>query len=281
MRLWHRSLVLSHFQVGSIVAFIRINDRIFADRRDRHELLGIVAAHCTGITDNRAEVQTNAIENVRVSRVHVAERLIKTFFFSMERICVFHDKFTAAKQPKARTILVAILRLNLIKRNRQLFVCLDGIAHDRRKGFLVRWSQNKVAVMTIFEFEKIRTVCFITTGLLPKFCRKSRRNKHFSRIDILHLFSDNRFNIAQNAICQRKICIHPRRNLLDVPTAKHQLVTDCFSIGTSFKVGINNFDCFIESRYPSQIFTCNIIHHLSGRNTAEYRSTLPKTLKSA
>ena len=234
MRLWHRSLVLSHFQVGSIVAFIRINNRIFTNRSNCHELFGIVAAHCSGITDNRAEVQPDAIENVRVSRVHVAERLIKTFFFGMERICVFHDKFTAAKQPEARTILVSILRLNLIKRNRQLFVCLDGIAHDRRKGFLVRRSQNEVTFMTILEFEKIRAICFITPGLLPKFCRKSSRNQHFSRIDILHLFSDNCFNIAQNAICQRKICIHPRRNLLDVPTAKHQLVADCFSIAWHF-----------------------------------------------
>ena len=69
----------------------------------------------------------------------------------MERVGVFHSEFTRTHHAKTWTNLITELILDLEKGNRQLLITAQLTLSKVSDDFFVRRTQDKIAVMTVFE----------------------------------------------------------------------------------------------------------------------------------
>src|SRR5215207_1214698 len=79
--------------------------------------------------------------------------LLQSLIVDVEGIGVLHHELPAAQQAGSRPRLVAILRLDLVQRERQILVGGVEVLHQQGEHLLMSWTQQVVRVLTVFEPE--------------------------------------------------------------------------------------------------------------------------------
>ena len=121
--------VLSCLHVGSVIAGITQNDGILSDRSQKHELMGNVSAHHTGIGFDRYHLRhADTLKDTLVCCVAFLVILLQIFLAGMEGVSILHRKLTHTDQSGSRTGLITEFCLDLIDHKRIL-----GVAYSRTR----------------------------------------------------------------------------------------------------------------------------------------------------
>ena len=132
------------------------------------------AAHGAGGRLDDDVVEPEPVEDPDVG---VAVRLVARVepgVVDVEGVGVLHDELAAAQQAGARPRLVAVLRLDLVDRERQVLVGRVEVLHDEREHLLVRGAEQVVAALAVLEPEDAVAVLGPAAGRLVGLARQQR-----------------------------------------------------------------------------------------------------------
>ena len=132
--------------VGEVVAVLAADEEIFADVRQRHELVVDAAADRAGIRLDDHVVQAEAVEHALVRLVHHAVGLAHPLLVTVERVRVLHQELASAQQSVPRPELVAVLPLHLVDVHRQVAVRGELLLHERSRDLLLRRTEDELPV---------------------------------------------------------------------------------------------------------------------------------------
>ena len=124
---------LRAFEVRGVGAVLSLDQAVLPGVGGDHELVRGVAADRTGLRLDHDIRQAAPAEDRAVSVVHALIGFVKTALTlnaGVKRIGVFHQELAGSKDAAFGPGLAAELRLDLIKRDRELFVALDVRAGD-------------------------------------------------------------------------------------------------------------------------------------------------------
>ena len=110
------------------------------------------------------------------SRIHVGSPPL-----DVKAIGILHDELATPHQTKPGPDFIAEFRLNLVQIEGQLAVGAHDPTHQVGDHFLVRRTQAKVPLVTVFEPDEFLAVNEPATALLPQFCGTGDRKKKLLR----------------------------------------------------------------------------------------------------
>ena len=200
----------------------RERERVFTDRHWREELLGRRAAHRAAHGEHWHILQVEALEDalIRAALVHV--RLAHALFVHGERIGILHDELAAADEPRARTELVAVLRLDLVQRDGQVLVRRVHVFHEQCEHLLVRGGEQIVGLVAVLQTEDVVAVLLPTVGRLIRLARQQRGEMHLLRADAVDLLADDLLDLVEHGQAERQPCPDAGRGLADIAGALEQ-----------------------------------------------------------
>ena len=108
--------------VGGIPAARAVDVGVLADLGGGEELLALAAAHRAGHRLDDDVVEAEPVEDADVGLAVQLVALVEPGRVDVEGVGVLHDELTAAQHAGARARLVAVLRLDLVDRERQVLV---------------------------------------------------------------------------------------------------------------------------------------------------------------
>ena len=109
-----------------------------------------------------------AYADVLVRLFHLVVFLLQAFLGGRERVRVLHNEFAPAHKTVARPKLVAELILDMVKIDRELLIGAELVANQRGYRFLMRGSQNELALMTVVEANEFFSVRIDSSALTPE-----------------------------------------------------------------------------------------------------------------
>ena len=182
-------------------------------------------------------MQAEAGEDATVGVVHHAVGFLQAIEAGVKGVGVLHHEFACAHHAEARAHLVTKLGLDLVKIKRQLAVALHFTACDVGDDFLVGGAEAEQVVVTVFDFQHLRTEYFPAPRLLPQFGRLHGGHQQFDAAAPVHFLAYYGFDFAQHAQPQRHPGIKSAGQFLDVARAQHQAMADQFSFRGGFFQG--------------------------------------------
>ncbi len=195
------------------------------------ELLGARTTHGAGIRFHNHVVESEAAEDALVG---IALRLVardEPLIGGVERVRVLHCEFAPAQEARTRTGFVAVLVLDLVNRERQVFVGRVEVLHHERENFFVRGREQVIGVFAVFQAEDAVSVFFPATGGFVRFLWQQRGEVNFLRTRRRHLFANDLFNFGLDAHAERQPREEARTLTSNVPGANEQLVARNFGVG--------------------------------------------------
>ena len=197
--------VLSCLHVGSVIAGITQNDGILSDRSQKHELMGDVSAHHTGIGFDRYHLRhADTLEDALVCCVAFLVILLQIFLAGMEGVSILHRKLTHTDQSGSRTGLITEFCLDLIDHKRIFGVALCILANEMYGCLLVGHAEYHFGIVAVGETQQLIADAIVTAGLIPQRSRHDNRELHFLAVDFVHLLAQDLLDFAHNA-AQRQI----------------------------------------------------------------------------
>ncbi len=136
----------------------RAHERVLADRGRGEELLGARPAHRAGRGGDDDVLEPEPVEDAPVRRALRLVRALEALVRRVERVRVLHDELAPADEARAGTRLVAVLRLDLVDRQRQVLVRRVQVLDEEREHLLVGGREEVVAVLAVLEAEDVRPV---------------------------------------------------------------------------------------------------------------------------
>ena len=137
--------------VRAVIAVVAEDERVFADRRDVHELVRDPASHHPDVARHHDHRKLDAAENVQV---RLTVRLVcarQTRLVGIEAVRVLHDELAHANQTGTRARLVAKFGLELVDDLRKLPVGRDFRRREAAGDLLVRHREQHVVPATVLE----------------------------------------------------------------------------------------------------------------------------------
>ena len=131
---------LGSFHVGTVITAIFLADGngIFSDWCQKHVFVGKTSAHHTGIGCNGNYFRnTGSGKDAVVCFVADLIVTLQIFLGSVERISIFHSKFTDTDQSGARSCLITELCLDLVDHKWIIIITFGIITNKLNSGFLV------------------------------------------------------------------------------------------------------------------------------------------------
>ena len=157
--------------------------------------------------------------------------LVQSLIGHVEGVRILHREFAATQHTSAGALLIAVLGLNLIQRDREILIGGVHILDRAGKHFLVGRAKQHICVLAVLEAEEVIAVFHPAVGLLIRLARQQSRKQHFLAADGVHFLTDYIFNLAQGAQTQRQPGIHARRDAAYITGAYEQLVAGDLGIG--------------------------------------------------
>ena len=193
-----------------------------ADRGGVQELLAARSAHRTrvGLHDDvlEAEAREDAFIGVALGLV----RGIQPRIVDVERVGVFHRELATPQQAGPRSGLVAVLVLDLVDRERQVFVAAVEVFHEQGKNFFVCGGQQVVGAAPVFQAKDAIAVLLPPPGGLIGLARQEGRKVHLLRARVRHLVTDDRLDAPPHLQPERQPREHARRLPTNVASAHEQ-----------------------------------------------------------
>ena len=139
--------------IGRVAAGIAERDVVFADLREKDELLGLLSADRSGIRLHRDDGHAAAPIYVVIGLGHRGVGLLKRLLVDIERVGVLHDELAHADQPAAGARLVAELGLHLKHALGQVAVGLGRLAEQIGDRLLVRRREHHRPLAAVAQLE--------------------------------------------------------------------------------------------------------------------------------
>ena len=115
---------------------------------------------------------------------------------NVERVGILHHEFAATQNARTRTSFVAVLRLNLVERDRQILVRRILTLHHQGEHFFVSRAEQVIVLATILQAEQVSAVFSPAIRLLVGLARQQSRKMNLLEASGIHLFTDDALNIA-------------------------------------------------------------------------------------
>ena len=155
----------------------------------------------------------------------------------VEGVGVLHDELAAAQQAGAGTRLVAVLRLDLVDRERQVLVRRVEVLHHEGEHLLVRGTEQVVGALAVLEPEDAVAVLGPAAGGLVGLAGQQRGERQLLGADRVHLVADDLLDPAQHPQAERQPGVDAGGGAADVagpdeqPVARHLGVRGVLSQG--------------------------------------------------
>ena len=210
--------------VGGVAAVRAAHVGVLAVLGGREELLRLRAAHRAGhrLDDDVVEPEPVEDPDVRVAVQLVA--LVEPGLVEVEGVRVLHDELAPAQHAGARPRLVAVLRLDLVERQRQVLVRAVHVLDREGEHLLVGRPEQVVVALAVDEPEDVDAVLAPATGRLVGLTRQQRGEEQLLRPDGVHLLADDRLDPAQHLEAERQPGVDARADPPDVAGPHEQLV---------------------------------------------------------
>ena len=225
---------LGQFDVGCVVAGRAIDQCVLAGVGDHLELVRRIAADRAGVGGHRAVLQAEAIEDAFVGREHHLVALQRRSLVAIERVGVLHRELAAAHQAESRPPLIAELGLDVIEVSRQLAIAAQLLTRDVGDDLFAGGLDHEVAFVAILDPQQFGTVGLEAPRLLPQLGGLHHRHQQFDRAGGVHLFADDRLDLADHAQAHRHVAVDAGTQALDEPGAQHQPMAHDLGVGRSF-----------------------------------------------
>ncbi len=144
--------------VGGVPAVRAADVGVLAVLGGGEELLALAAAHRAGHRLDDDVVEAEPVEDPDVGLALGVVRLGQTGLVDVEGVSVLHDELAPAQQARAGPRLVAVLRLDLVERDRQVLVGRVEVLDGEGEQLLVRRAEQVVLVLAVLEPEDVRAV---------------------------------------------------------------------------------------------------------------------------
>ena len=230
-------LRIDRFDIRCEITVFAIYDIGFAGISQHFEFMRRIATDRAGVCDDRTEFQTAAGENAPVCIIHQFVLLIETFLIHIEGVAVLHDEFAASHQAETRTLLIAVLILDLIDRDRQLLVGRGIHGNERRHQFFMCRSQTVVSAVTILQLEHFFPIYGPASRLLPDLRRLYDRHQDLLCACLIDLLTDDLLHFLNGAESQRQVRIGTIGDLSHHAGFQHVLMAHDDSVGRQFSQG--------------------------------------------
>ncbi len=109
----------------------------------------------------------------------------------MERVGIFHCKFTNTDQSRPWSCFIAELRLYLIYHKWIFRVALSVIPNKMNSGFFMCHAKHKRASAAVMETGHFFANTLISAGFLPDRSRHNDRKLDFLPVNSVHFFTDD------------------------------------------------------------------------------------------
>ena len=152
--------------VGGVVAVAAADVGVLTVLGRRQELLGHRATHRARECGDDDVLEAEPVEDPDVG---VAVQLVAGLepgVVDVERVGVLHHELATTQQAGAGTRLVAVLRLDLVDRERQVLVGAVEVLDDEGEHLLVRRTEQVVVALAVLQPEDVGAVLRPPTGRL-------------------------------------------------------------------------------------------------------------------
>ena len=223
-------------EIGCVSALGAGCHEVFAGVGVDHELLGLGAAHGTGIGLDGYKLKAAALENTAIDGIVQVEALVQPGAVDVKRVGVLHGELAHAQQPTLGTRLVAELGLDLVPDLGKLLVAAQFLARDVGHDLFVGHAQTEVGAFAILEAEHVVAHHAPTAAGLPDLARIQRREVELLA-DGVHLLAHDAGDLEDGPLGEEEVGVDSRRQLADVSGAHQELVAGDFGVGRSFTEG--------------------------------------------
>ena len=163
------------------------------------ELLALAAAHGAGHRLDDDVVEAEAVEDADVGVAVQLVALVEPGGVDVEGVGVLHDELAPAQHAGTRTRLVAVLRLDLVDRQRQVLVGAVEVLDREGEHLLVGRAEQVVGALAVLEAEDVVAVLGPAAARLEGLLGQQRGEEQLLGADGVHLLADDALDVAQHA----------------------------------------------------------------------------------
>ena len=217
--------------VGGVVAFRAIDDRVFTGIGDHLELLRHVAADGATVSGHGTVLQAHPVEDRAVGLEHGLIAAAAGFEVAIERVGVLHRELSAPHHTESRPSLVAKLGLDVIEIFRQGAVASKFLPRNVGDHLFAGGLDDEIAFVPVFDAQQFGPHLLEASGLLPQFGRLHHGHQQLHGAGPIHLLANDGFNSPNHAQAHGHVGVDARAEALDHAGANHQFVADHLSVG--------------------------------------------------
>ena len=192
--------------------------------------MGAEAAHHARIGLHDPVAEPAAVEDPPVRALVGRIRALECGDIGIERVGVLHQELARAQHARPRARLVALLGLDLVPDLRQVTVGAYLACGEPRDDLLVGHPEAHVAPVAIAQLEHLGNA-FPPSRLLPDVGRVDHRHRDLLPTDRVHLLSDDRVDLVENALAERQVHVDAGGKLAHEAGPEHELMAQRFGVG--------------------------------------------------
>ncbi len=226
-----RRLRPRELHVGRIAARRAARDLVLPGRARSHELVRAGAAHHPDVRLHHVERHPRPTEDPLVRFLLLLVRDVEASIVDIQRVRVLHPELSRPQDSRARSRLVALLRLDLVPDLRQLTVGPDFLRREPRDDLLVGHSEAHVTAVPVLEPEHLVLDVVPAARLLPELRGMEHRHRDLLTADPVHLVPDDRVDLVDGSLAEREVHVDPGGQLPYQTGADHQPVADRLGVG--------------------------------------------------
>ena len=192
--------------------------------------MGIGSSDSTGVSFNRAEIQSAASKYIGICIIHFLIAFIKTFRIFIEGIVVLHNEHAGTHHSESRACLISVLIRDLIKHTRKLSIRGYIVLYNICENLFCRRPQAKFAVVSVFQSPHFRTISIPPPGFFPKLSWLYILCIDFFCSLGIHFFSYNILYLADGSPAHWHVSIHACNRFLDHARSEQEDMAWDFSL---------------------------------------------------
>ena len=150
--------------------------------------------------------------------------LVEAGGVDVEGVAVLHDELAAAQHAGTGTRLVAVLRLDLVDRERQVLVGAVEVLDREGEHLLVGRAEQVVGALAVLEAEDVVAVLGPAAARLEGLLGQQRREEQLLGADGVHLLADDPLDVAQHAQAEGQPRVDAGADPADVAGADEEAV---------------------------------------------------------